>query len=83
MNVWLAASLVLSCAFIPCAAVCVRGDLGSAVAALSLASLITIVLLITMTIGFARPGFIELGLVLAPMALIGSLAFVRFMERRR
>jgi multisubunit Na+/H+ antiporter MnhF subunit len=83
MSVWLSASVVLSCGFIPCGAVCLRGDLGSALAALSVASVLTVVLLITMTVAFARPGFIELGLVLGPMALIGSLAFVRFLETRR
>jgi multisubunit Na+/H+ antiporter MnhF subunit len=83
MNVWLAASLALSCGFVPCCAVCLRSDLGSALAALSVASVITVVLLITMTVGFERPPFVELAVVLAPMALIGSLAFVRFLERRR
>jgi multisubunit Na+/H+ antiporter MnhF subunit len=83
MNVWLAASVALCCGLIPCCAVCIYGDFGSALAALAVASVICVALLVTMTVGFERPAFIELAVVLAPMALIGSFAFVRFMERRR
>jgi multisubunit Na+/H+ antiporter MnhF subunit len=40
-------------------------------------------MLMTLTVALARPPFIELAVVLAPMAVIGTLAFVRYMERRR
>ena len=83
MNLWLAASFVLSVGFVPCLWACLRSDLGSALAALSVASVLTVVLLMTLTIAFARPPFIELAVVLAPMAVIGSLTFARFLERRR
>ena len=82
MNLWLAASLVLACGFVPCIWICARSDLGSALAALGVASVIAVVLLMTLTVGLARPPFIELAIVLAPMALIGAMTFVRFMERR-
>ena len=83
MNLWLAASFALSVGFVPCLWVCVRSDLGSALAALSVAGVLTVVLLMTLTVAFARPPFIELAVVLAPMAVIGSLTFARFLERRR
>jgi multisubunit Na+/H+ antiporter MnhF subunit len=83
MNVWMAASIVLAAGFVPCAVVCVRADVGSALAALSVASIIAVVLLMTMTMVVHRPPFIELGLVLAPVGVVGSLGFVRFLERRR
>jgi multisubunit Na+/H+ antiporter MnhF subunit len=83
VNEWLAASLVLTVGFVPCALVCIRADLGSSVAALSVASTLAVVLLVTMTIAFRRTSLIDLAVVLAPMAVIGSLAFVRFLERRR
>ncbi len=83
MSVWLAASIALTCGLAVCAAVGVRADVGSALAALSVASVIGVVLLITLTMAFDRPPFIDLAEVLAPMALVGSLAFVRFLERRR
>ncbi len=83
MNLWLAASLVLACGFVPCILVCTRSDLGSGLAALSVASVLAVVMLMTLTVAFARPPFIQLGLVLAPLSVIGSFAFVRFLERRR
>lgn len=83
MNSWLVASLVLGCGFVPCAAICSRADLASAVAALNLASVLAVALLMTMTVAFGRQPFIDLAVVLAPMSLVGSLAFVRFLERRR
>ena len=83
MNLWLTASLVLAAGFVPCVWVCLRGDLPSALAALSVASVLTVVLLMTLTVAFSRPPFIELAVVLAPMSMIGSLAFARFLERRR
>jgi multisubunit Na+/H+ antiporter MnhF subunit len=83
MNLWMTASLVLACGFVPCIWVGARSDMGSALAALSIASVIAATMLITLTVALARPPFIELGVVLAPLALLGSLTFVRFIERRR
>ncbi len=83
MNVWIAASLALGCGFIPCAIVCMRSDLGSSLAALAVASTISVVMLITMDVGFEEPSLIDLAVVLAPMSMIGSLALIRFLERRR
>ncbi len=83
MNLWLTVSVVVACGFVPCILVCARSDLGSGLAALSVASVLAVVMLMTLTVAFARPPFIQLGLVLAPMSVIGSFAFVRFLERRR
>ncbi len=83
MNLWLTATLVLACGFLPCIWVLARSDFGSALAALSVASVIAVVMLMTLTVALARPPFIQLGLVLAPLSVIGSFAFVRFLERRR
>jgi multisubunit Na+/H+ antiporter MnhF subunit len=83
MNLWLSASLVLVCGFVPCIWVAARSDVGSGLAALSVAGVITVVVLMTLTVALARPPFIQLALVLAPIAVIGTLAFVRYVERRR
>ena len=83
MNVWLVASLVLIVALVPCFVVAARSDLGSALAALNVASVLVVTILVTMTVGFERPPFISLAIVLGPMAMIGSFAFLRFLERRR
>ncbi len=83
MNLWLTATLVLACGFVPCIWVLARSDFGSVLAALSVASVIAVVMLMTLTVAFARPPLISLGVVLAPLSVVGSLAFVRFLERRR
>jgi multisubunit Na+/H+ antiporter MnhF subunit len=83
MSLWMAASVALACGFVPCIWVSARADIGSALAALSVASVIAVVMLITLTVALARPPFIQLGVVLAPLATLGSLTFVRYIERRR
>lgn len=83
MNLWLSASLVLVFGLIPCVWIAARSDLGSGLAALSVAGVIAVVMLMTLTVALARPPFIQIALVLAPLEVIGTLAFVRFMERRR
>ena len=61
MNLWLAASFVALVGFIPCLWVvrCVAIS-GSALAGLSVASVLAVVMLMTLTVAFARPPFIEL-----------------------
>ena len=84
MNVWLAASIVLGCGFVPCGLVLVRaGDAGSWLAAMNVASALAVAMLVSMTEAFKRPPFMNLAVVLVPMSAIGTLAFVRFLARRR
>lgn len=83
MNPWLLASIVLACGMIPCLAACVMGDELEGLPALSLAGVVTVTLLITLTEAFHRQPFIDLGVVLAALSLAGSLAFIRFFARRR
>jgi multisubunit Na+/H+ antiporter MnhF subunit len=47
------------------------------------AAVVAVLLLITMTVAFNRPPFIDLAVVLVPLSLAGSFAFVRFLGRRR
>ncbi|MHB1568273.1 MAG: monovalent cation/H+ antiporter complex subunit F [Solirubrobacteraceae bacterium] len=81
MTVWLAASVALSCGVGVCLLACVRADVGGALAALNVAGVTTALALVTMTVAFSRQPFIDLAVVLAPMSLAGSLAFVRYLER--
>lgn len=82
MNIWIAASIALCAGFIPCAVVVVRSDMCSALAALNMAGVLTVVILIALSAGFGRQPFIDLAVVLAPVSLVGLLAFLRFLERR-
>lgn len=83
MSVWLLASIVLACGFIPCGLGALRSDPASALAAYNVATVVAVLLLVTMTVAFSRPPFIDLALVLVPLSVAGSFAFVRFLGRRR
>lgn len=83
MSIWLAASIALACGLAACGAACLRASPSAGLAALNVAGVTAVMLLITLTEAFKRQPFIDLPLVLAPMAVGGGLAFVRFLERRR
>jgi multisubunit Na+/H+ antiporter MnhF subunit len=83
MSIWLAASIALACGLAACGVACVRVPPPSGLAALNVAGVTAVMLLVTLTEAFKRQPFIDLPLVLAPAALGGGLAFVRFLERRR
>lgn len=80
---WLAASVALSCGIGLCLLGCVGVGTAAALAALNLAGVTAVLALVTMTVAFSRQPFIDLAVVLAPLALAGSLAFVRYLERQR
>lgn len=83
MSTWVLASIVLAAGTLPCLIACVMGDELEGLPALSLAAVVTIVLLVTLTEAFHRQPFIDLAVVLAALSLTGSLAFIRFFSRRR
>ncbi len=79
---WLIAGVVLASGVLPCALVCLRADVVSALAALNLAGILVLALLMMLSVAFRRQPFIDLAVVLAPLSMCGLLAFVRFLERR-
>ena len=79
---WMAASFALVLGFVPCLIVAVRADAISAVAALNLAGVLTAFALVTLTVAFQSQSFITLAVVLVPVSFVGSLAFVRHLERQ-
>jgi multisubunit Na+/H+ antiporter MnhF subunit len=81
MNEWEIAAAVLSFALLPCLGMCLLGDARDALVALEIAAVLATTILMLLSEGFHRQPFIDLAVVLAPMALIGSLAFARMMER--
>jgi multisubunit Na+/H+ antiporter MnhF subunit len=81
MNEWEIAAAVLGFALIPCLAVCLLAEAADALAALEIAGVLVTTILVLLSEGFHRQPFIDLAVVLAPMALIGSLTFARLMER--
>ena len=83
MSAWLLASILLSGGLMACALACLRADPPAALAALNVATAVAVLLMVTLTEAFDRQPFIDLAVVLGPLGIAGTLAFVRFFERRQ
>jgi multisubunit Na+/H+ antiporter MnhF subunit len=81
MNEWEIAATVLGFSLIPCIAVCLLAPPSHGLIALEIAGVLGCTILVLLSEGFHRQPFIDLAVVLAPMALVGALAFARLMER--
>jgi multisubunit Na+/H+ antiporter MnhF subunit len=81
MNEWEIAAAVLGFALLPCIGVCLLAEAPSALAALEIAGVLVVTILVLLSEAFHRQSFIDLAVVLAPMALVGALMFARLMER--
>ena len=81
MNAWIVAALALLPALTACGVVCVRSPVIDSLVALELAGSLSAVELMLLAQGTHRQPFIDLALVLAVMAFIGSFAFARLLER--
>ncbi|HEV7664177.1 MAG TPA: monovalent cation/H+ antiporter complex subunit F [Chloroflexota bacterium] len=81
MNLWLAATLGLLLALIPCGVVVLRGGRFDRLVALQLATLVTVLALVTLAIGLERSSYTDLALTLALLAFPGTLAFAITLER--
>ncbi len=82
MNEWIIAAVVLLIGgTAPLGLVCLLGDAIEGVVALSLAGVIATLVLLLLAEGFHRQPFVDLAVALAVMSFIGSVAFVRFLER--
>jgi multisubunit Na+/H+ antiporter MnhF subunit len=81
VNEWEIAATILAFALIPCVAVCLFASPPHGLIALEIAGVLLCTILMLLSEGFHRQPFIDLAVILAPMALIGSLTFARVMER--
>lgn len=81
MNEWEIASAVLGFALIPCVLVCLLRPPPHGLVALETAGVLVSTIMMLLAEGFHRQPFIDLAVVVAPMSLVGSLAFARVMER--
>ena len=82
MNVWLIAATVLLAGLIPCGWLILRAQLVDALVALELGSTLVTVVLLLLAEGFHRSSYFTLPLVLAAMAFVGTLVFIRFLGER-
>ena len=82
MNGWVLAAIVLVLGgLVPCLAVSLRASEMEGLVALELARVISVLMLLLLAEGFQRQPFVDLALVLAVLSFVGTLAFVRYMER--
>jgi multisubunit Na+/H+ antiporter MnhF subunit len=81
MNEWLIAATALGFALVPCIAVCLLAPPPHGLIALEIAGVLACTILMLLSEGFHRQPFIDLAVVLAPMAVVGAIAFARLMER--
>jgi multicomponent Na+:H+ antiporter subunit F len=82
MNGWVLAAIVLVLGgLVPCLAVSLRASAMEGLVALELAGMISVLVLLLLAEGFQRQPFVDLALVLAVLSFVGTLAFVRYMER--
>lgn len=82
MNEWEIAAAVLAFALIPCVLVALISPAPHGLVALEIAGVLVTTILMLLSEGFHRQPFIDLAVVLAPMALVSSLLFARLMERQ-
>ena len=82
MNGWILAAVVLVIVgFVPCLVVSVRASVMEGLVALEMAGVMAVLVLLLLAEGFQRQPFVDLALVLALLSFVGTLAFVRYMER--
>jgi multisubunit Na+/H+ antiporter MnhF subunit len=82
VNEFLVAAIALVVTLFPCVAVCVSADLLEGVVALEVAGVIATLVLLLLAAAFERQPFADVALTASLLSFIGSLAFVRFLERR-
>jgi multisubunit Na+/H+ antiporter MnhF subunit len=81
MNEWEIAAAVLGAAILPCLLVSALTGAMRALVAFELAGTLLASSLMALCEGFHRQPFIDLALVFALMAMLGSVVFARLMER--
>jgi multisubunit Na+/H+ antiporter MnhF subunit len=82
MSAWLVAGITLCGCLLVCAAACLRTGAAEAVVALQVAGTVAGLALIVLSVYLQREAFADLGLVVTVLSWAGTLAFVRYLERR-
>ena len=82
MSPWLVAAAVLLAAMVVPLWVCLRAPVMDALIAVQVAGVVQSTILLLLAEGFHRTALFDPALVLAVMTFIGSLVYVRLLERR-
>lgn len=80
-NPWMVTAVFTAAALLPCAWMCLRGSAERRLVGLEMTSILVIILLVLVTIGYGRLPFIDLPLTLAVLSFGAGLVFARFLEK--
>ena len=81
MNAWLWAAAASLLVLVPCGIRTLRGSTFDRLLGLQLGGTVTTLALVMLGQGFDRSIYFDLAVVFGVLSLVGSLAFVRFLER--
>ena len=81
MNVWLWGATALLLGIVPCGWTAMRATRADALVALEVAGTVSTLALVLMSEGFHRASYMSVPLVLAFLAIVGSLLIARFLGR--
>jgi multisubunit Na+/H+ antiporter MnhF subunit len=81
VNVWLWFAAAFLLVLVPCGIRAIRGTTFDRLLGLQLGGVVAALALVLLGEGFRRSIYVDLGLVLGALSFVGTLAFVRFLER--
>jgi multicomponent Na+:H+ antiporter subunit F len=81
MNIWLLAAAFLLVGLVPCGAVCLRRSPVEALVGLEAATVVLVLVLVVLAVGFDRSIYADVAVVMAVLSFAGGMVFARFMER--
>lgn len=81
MNAWIISATVLLFGLVPLLVACFRGDPMDRLVGFEAVSMISVLILMLLTIGFQRVDLMDVALAAALLSFGGGLAYARFLER--
>lgn len=75
------ATVASGAALLPCGMMCLRGPADRRLVGLEMTSLVVILVMAMLAVGYGRPSFLDLPLALAVLSFGGGLIFARFLEK--
>jgi multicomponent Na+:H+ antiporter subunit F len=81
MNAWLVAGAALLAALVPLGVFAFRGPIADRLVAMELAGVLETLALLALAEGFDRDVYFDLAVVMGVLSFVGSLVYVRFLER--
>jgi multicomponent Na+:H+ antiporter subunit F len=81
VTLWLAFSAILLLGLVPCGALALRGDAVESLIGLVATGVIVTLVLLLLSVGFGRPIYGDVAIVVAVLSFAGGLVFVQYLER--